>query len=194
MASRTKLVAVLLLAAAMMALAGCGGSKGAGSAPGGAPAATGEQPDGQGAAVKQAPLAIGAKATVGPYSLTVSKVDRMSQIKDVEDKYAPQVAAGGKEFLVLTLDFANDTDKKSGTGPAYFKLADSTGAEYQAFPTNGKDFIFNDEPVPAKGSASTKIAYEAPKDTKGFTLTWEPFVEGGAAGAGGIKNALFRFE
>lgn len=137
---------------------------------------------GEVATEKTALLAIGSKGSVGPYALTVSKAERASEIADPDGKSEPQIAASGKEFLVLTLELANDTDKPSGTGPAYFKLTDSAGAEFEEFQTNGMDFIFNmPEPVPAKGTATTKIAYEVTKGSTGFTLVWEPFVEGAAA-------------
>ncbi len=180
------LVTILLFA---LLLAGCGG--GATTEQGTTPAATdagqpaAEQP------AEAAPLAVGAQGTVGPYSLTVTSAERLAELVDPNGQYDAQKPAAGNEFLVVAIDVANDSDSPAGQGPTSFKLKDAQGTEYQAFPTNTQEYIFNmPGPVPAKGTASTKIAYEVPAGAKGFTLTWEPFVEGATE----QQSAVWEFE
>jgi hypothetical protein len=136
-------------------------------------------------------LGVGDAGTVGPYALTVTEVERLPELVDASGTYDPQIAGAGSEFLVVTVELMNDSDADVGMGPVYFSLKDTAGTPYQAFPTNTQEFIFNmPGPVPAKGTASTRIAYEVPSGSTGYTLTWEPFVEG----VEGAKSATWEFE
>jgi hypothetical protein len=190
MSRATRIAGLLAALALVVPVFGCGPDPASsGGASGGSPAAAG-QADAAGGVAAGKSIALGEKGTVGPYTLTVSAADRPAEIKDPSGKYEARKAAAGKELLVLTLDFGNGTDKPNGVGPAYLRLKDSGGVEYPAFETSSKEFIFNmPGPVPAKGTASTRIAFEIPKGTKGFTLTWTPFVEGAQQ-----SSAVFGFE
>ena len=176
-------LAVVLLALAV--LGGCGDSGGDDAGSGGESAATtpagdaGDTGDMGGDTGEPAALAVGSEGVVGPYALTVTDVGRESKLSDPEGTYDTQVPGKGSEFLVVSVEFKNGTDSPWGVGPAYFALADSAGASYQAFPTNTGDFIFNmPQPIQPQSTVPTKIAYEIPRGTTGFTLVWTPSGEG----------------
>lgn len=169
-----------LAALVLLGMLGCSGTKSAEKPAGGTAVPTAEEAAEGGAeeTAEAAPLAMGDKGAVGPYTTTAKSVERMTEIKDPEGRYDSQVAGDGKEFLIVTIDLANDTDAAWGTGPTSFKLVDGAGTEYNEFPTNTQDFIFNmPGPIEAKGSATTKIAYEVPKGATGLMFTFEPFTQ-----------------
>lgn len=181
-------LAVVMCCVLAVGLAGCGGSGGDATVTGETPAP--EQPAAEQPAASETQQ-VGGTAQVGPYSLSVTGVERTAVLDDPADTYEARNAASGKEFVVVAIEVGNTTADNYGFGPVDFKLADSAGATYDAYPTNTPDYIFNmPGPVPGGGSSTTKIAYEVPAGTKGFTLTWAPFVEG----AEGPTSAVFEFE
>ncbi len=125
------------------------------------------------------PIAVGNKGIIGPYTLTITNVAHETAIRDAEGKRVK--AHAGKEILVLTLKFGNGSESPKGVGPSALKLAVNDGARIQPLQTGGIDFISNMPKIPAKGEATTMIAFEVRKRQSGLTLTWVPFVEGSAA-------------
>lgn len=119
------------------------------------------------------PAAMGQSAQSADWTIKVKAVDRVQAAGGAK-------ASAGNELVVVTIELANGASSDQGTGPAYFKLTDQAGTEFQEAITSDPEFIFNIPlPIAAGETREIRIAYDVATGAGPLSLTFDPFVEGG---------------
>lgn len=113
---------------------------------------------------------VGETATFDDKSITVAEIQRNY---DTGNQFAQPES--GKEFVIVTVNIANNGDSTLDYNTFEFKMQDSNGVQqseaYSAL-TEGK---LNSGSLAKGGKVTGKLAYEVPKDDTGLKLLYQNF-------------------
>jgi hypothetical protein len=111
---------------------------------------------------------VGETATFDGKSITISNVQRNY---DTGNQFARPEA--GKEFVLVTVDIANNGSGTLDYNTYEFKLQDSNGVQQSESFTALSEGKLNSGSLAAGGKVSGKLAYEVPKDDAGLKLIYQ---------------------
>ena len=89
-----------------------------------------------------------------------------------------QKAGSGKAFLVVDLDFQNQTTLGIPLQPDDFKFADPKGTLLTPVPSPPAFNATSEQQLNPGYGSSTAFVYEVPKDASGYVFAYTPEVEG----------------
>ena len=115
-------------------------------------------------------FAVNEKATFDDKSITVTEVQRNF---DTGNQFAQPES--GKEFVIVTVNITNDSDKTLDYNTFEFKMQDSNGVQQNEALTALSDGKLNSGSLAAGGKVTGKLAYEVPKDDAGLKLLYQNF-------------------
>lgn len=113
---------------------------------------------------------VGEKATFDDKSITVTEVQRNY---DTGNQFAQPES--GKEFVIVTVNITNDSDKTLDYNTFEFKMQDSNGVQQNEAFTAISEGKLNSGSLAAGGKVTGKLAYEVPKDDAGLKLLYQNF-------------------
>ncbi|MBH1956064.1 DUF4352 domain-containing protein [Candidatus Saccharibacteria bacterium] len=105
--------------------------------------------------------------------------DKSITIKDVQRNYSTsnQFAQpeSGKEFVLVTVEIANNSKSSMDFNTFEFKLQDSNGVQLNESFTALSEGKLNSGSLAPGGKVTGKLAYEVPKDDTGLKLLYQSF-------------------
>lgn len=113
---------------------------------------------------------VGETASFDNKSLTVTEVQRNY---DTGNQFARPEA--GKEFVIVTVNITNNSDKTLDYNTFEFKMQDSNGVQQNEAITALSEGKLNSGSLAAGGKVTGKLAYEVPKDDTGLKLLYQNF-------------------
>ena len=113
-------------------------------------------------------FAIGETATFDDKSITIANVQRNY---DTGNQFAQPES--GKEFVLVTVDIANNSKSSMSYNTFEFKLQDSNGVQQSESFSALSEGKLNSGSLAAGGKVSGKLAYEVPKDDAGLKLLYQ---------------------
>lgn len=113
---------------------------------------------------------VGETASFDNKSLTVTEVQRNY---DTGNQFARPEA--GKEFVIVTVNITNNSDKTLDYNTFEFKMQDSNGVQQNEAITALSEGKLNSGSLAAGGKVTGKLAYEVPKDDAGLKLLYQSF-------------------
>lgn len=113
---------------------------------------------------------VGETATFGDKSITVTDVQRNY---DTGNQFAQPES--GKEFVIVTVDIVNNSDKTLDYNTFEFKMQDSNGVQQSEAITALTEGKLNSGSLAKGGKITGKLAYEVPKDDAGLKLLYQNF-------------------
>lgn len=113
---------------------------------------------------------VGETASFDNKSLTVTEVQRNY---DTGNQFARPEA--GKEFVIVTVNITNNSDKTLDYNTFEFKVQDSNGVQQNEAITALSEGKLNSGSLAAGGKVTGKLAYEVPKDDAGLKLLYQNF-------------------
>lgn len=113
---------------------------------------------------------VGETATFDDKSITVSNIERNY---DTGNQFAQPES--GKEFVVVTVDIANNSDSTLDYSTFEFKMQDSNGVQQNEAITALSQGKLNSGSLAKGGKVSGKLAYEVPKGDAGLKLLYQNF-------------------
>lgn len=113
---------------------------------------------------------VGETATFDDKSITVSNVERNY---DTGNQFAQPES--GKEFVVVTVDIANNSDSTLDYSTFEFKMQDSNGVQQNEAITALSQGKLNSGSLAKGGKVSGKLAYEVPKGDTGLKLLYQNY-------------------
>lgn len=130
-------------------------------------------------------LEVGETATVKNGKFSVTKVGVTNDIASPEASAllltgetgegtnSSKAPTAGNEFLMVTMTLKNTGSSLThAIAPAYVKLTDSSGKEYEEVKTSGYGGIYNGKPIEAGSEGTTTAVFEVPAGKTGLTLTF----------------------
>jgi len=115
-------------------------------------------------------FAVGETATFDDKSITVTEVQRNF---DTGNQFAQPES--GKEFVIVTVSIANDSDTTLDYNTFEFKMQDSNGVQQNEAFTAISEGKLNSGSLAPGGKVTGKLAYEVPKDDTGLKLLYQNF-------------------
>lgn len=115
-------------------------------------------------------FAVGEKATFDDKSITVTDVQRNY---DTGNQFAQPET--GKEFVLVTVEIANNSKNAMDYNTYEFKLQDSNGVQQNESFTALSEGKLNSGSLAPGGKVTGKMAYEVPKDDTGLKLIYQNF-------------------
>lgn len=113
---------------------------------------------------------VGETATFDDKSITVTNIERNY---DTGNPYLKPES--GKEFVVVTVDIANNGSSTLDYSTIEFKMQDSNGVQQNEAITALSQGKLNSGSLAKGGKVSGKLAYEVPKDDAGLKLLYQNF-------------------
>jgi len=113
---------------------------------------------------------VGETATFDNKSITVTDVQRNY---DTGNQFAQPES--GKEFVIITVNITNNSDKTLDYNTYEFKMQDSNGVQQSEAITALSEGKLNSGSLAAGGKVTGKLAYEVPKDDAGLKLLYQNF-------------------
>jgi len=113
---------------------------------------------------------VGETATFDDKSLTVTDVQRNY---DTGNQFAQPES--GKEFVIVTVNIVNNSDKTLDYNTFEFKMQDSNGVQQNEALTALSEGKLNSGSLAKGGKVTGKLAYEVPKDDAGLKLLYQNF-------------------
>ena len=113
---------------------------------------------------------VGETATFDDKSITVSNVERNY---DTGNQFAQPES--GKEFVVVTVGIANNSDTTLDYSTFEFKMQDSNGVQQNEAITALSQGKLNSGSLAKGGKVSGKLAYEVPKNDAALKLLYQNF-------------------
>lgn len=113
---------------------------------------------------------IGETATFDNKSITVTDVQRNY---DTGNQFAQPES--GKEFVVVTINIANNGDSELSYTTFEFKMQDSNGVQQNEAITALSEGKLNSGSLAKGGKVTGKLAYEVPKDDAGLKLLYQSY-------------------
>lgn len=113
---------------------------------------------------------VGETATFDDKSITVSNIERNY---DTGNQFAQPES--GKEFVVVTVDIANNSDSTLDYSTFEFKMQDSNGVQQNEAITALSQGKLNSGSLAKGGKVSGKLAYEVPKGDAGLKLLYQNY-------------------
>ena len=115
-------------------------------------------------------FAVGETATFSNKSITVTDVQRNY---DTGNQFAQPES--GKEFVIVTLSIANESDSTLTFNPYEFKMQDSNGVQLNESFTALSEGKLNSGSLAKGGKVTGKLAYEVPAGDAGLKLLYQNF-------------------
>lgn len=115
-------------------------------------------------------FAVGEKATFDDKSITITNVQRNY---DTGNQFAQPES--GKEFVLVTVEIANNGKNAMDYNTFEFKLQDSNGVQQSESFTALSEGKLNSGSLAAGGKVTGKLAYEVPKDDTGLKLLYQSY-------------------
>ncbi len=115
-------------------------------------------------------FAVGETATFDDKSITITKVERNY---DTGNQFAQPES--GKEFVLVSVEVANNSKNAMDYNTYEFKLQDSNGVQLSESFTALSEGKLNSGSLAPAGKVSGKLAYEVPKDDAGLKLLYQSF-------------------
>lgn len=115
-------------------------------------------------------FAVGETATFDDKSITITNVQRNY---DTGNQFAKPES--GKEFVLVSVDIANNSKSALDYNTYEFKLQDSNGVQQSESFTALSEGKLNSGSLAPGGKVSGKLAYEVPKDDAGLKLLYQSF-------------------
>lgn len=110
---------------------------------------------------------------------TASFDDKSINVTDVQRNYdtGNQFAQpeSGKEFVIVTVNIVNNSDKSLDYNTFEFKMQDSNGVQQNEAITALTEGKLNSGSLAKGGKVTGKLAYEVPKDDAGLKLLYQNF-------------------
>lgn len=113
---------------------------------------------------------VGETATFDDKSITVSNIERNY---DTGNQFAQPES--GKEFVVVTVDIANNSDSTLDYSTFEFKMQDSNGVQQNEAITALSQGKLNSGSLAKGGKVTGKLAYEVPKGDAGLKLLYQNY-------------------
>lgn len=113
---------------------------------------------------------VGETATFDDKSLTVTDVQRNY---DTGNQFAQPES--GQEFVIVTVNIVNNSDKTLDYNTFEFKMQDSNGVQQNEALTALSEGKLNSGSLAKGGKVTGKLAYEVPKDDPGLKLLYQNF-------------------
>jgi len=113
---------------------------------------------------------VGETASFDNKSLTVTEVQRNY---DTGNQFSQPES--GKEFVIVTVNIANNSDKTLDYNTFEFKMQDTNGVQQSEAFTALSEGKLNSGSLAAGGKVTGKLAYEVPKDDAGLKLLYQNF-------------------
>lgn len=113
---------------------------------------------------------VGETAAFDDKSITVTNIERNY---DTGNPYLKPES--GKEFVVVTVDIANNGSSTLDYSTIEFKMQDSNGVQQNEAITALSQGKLNSGSLAKGGKVSGKLAYEVPKDDAGLKLLYQNF-------------------
>lgn len=113
---------------------------------------------------------VGETATFDDKSITVANVQRNY---DTGNQFAQPES--GKEFVIVTVDIANNGSTTLDYNPYEFKMQDSNGVQQNESLMALSQGKLNSGSLAKGGKVTGKLAYEVPKDDTGLKLLYQNF-------------------
>ena len=113
---------------------------------------------------------VGETATFDDKSITVTDVQRNY---DTGNQFAQPES--GKEFVIVTVDIVNNSDKTLDYNTFEFKMQDTNGVQQSEAITALTEGKLNSGSLAKGGKITGKLAYEVPKDDAGLKLLYQNF-------------------
>lgn len=115
-------------------------------------------------------VAVGEPATVGGVKMTLTAADRKTSLSEFET--APE----GKQYLIVSVQLENTSDKTHPFNPFDFKVQTAGGQVLDpSFTSTGSDLKSGD--LVAGGKTSGTIVMEVPVETGSQYVIWKPGLE-----------------
>lgn len=113
---------------------------------------------------------VGETASFDNKTITVTDVQRNY---DTGNQFAQPES--GKEFVIVTVNITNNSDKTLDYNTFEFKMQDSNGVQQNEAFTALSEGKLNSGSLAAGGKVTGKLAYEVPKDDTGLKLLYQNF-------------------
>lgn len=113
---------------------------------------------------------VGETATFDDKSITVTDVQRNY---DTGNQFAQPES--GQEFVIVTVNIVNNSDKTLDYNTFEFKMQDSNGVQQNEALTALSEGKLNSGSLAKGGKVTGKLAYEVPKDDPGLKLLYQNF-------------------
>lgn len=113
---------------------------------------------------------IGETASFDSKSITVKEVQRNY---DTGNQFSRPES--GKEFVLITVEIANNSSSSMDYNTFEFKLQDSNGVQQSESFTAISDGKLNSGSLAPSGKVTGKLAYEAPQDDSGLKLLYQSY-------------------
>ncbi|MBH2007299.1 DUF4352 domain-containing protein [Candidatus Saccharibacteria bacterium] len=115
-------------------------------------------------------FAVGETASFDDKSITITDVQRNY---DTGNQFAQPES--GKEFVLVTVEMANNSKNSMDYNTFEFKLQDSNGVQLNESFTALSEGKLNSGSLAPSGKVTGKLAYEVPKDDAGLKLLYQSF-------------------
>ena len=115
-------------------------------------------------------FAVGETASFDDKSITITDVQRNY---DTGNQFAQPES--GKEFVLVTVEMANNSKNSMDYNTFEFKLQDSNGVQLSESFTALSEGKLNSGSLAAGGKVTGKMAYEVPKGDAGLKLLYQSF-------------------
>lgn len=115
-------------------------------------------------------FAVGETASFDDKSITITNVQRNY---DTGNQFAQPES--GKEFVLVTVEIANNSKSSMDYNTFEFKLQDSNGVQLNESFTALSEGKLNSGSLAPGGKVTGKLAYEVPKDDAGLKLLYQSF-------------------
>ena len=115
-------------------------------------------------------FAVGEVATFDDKSIKITSVERNY---DTGNQFAKPES--GKEFVLVSVEFANNSKSTMDYNTYEFKLQDSNGVQQSESFTALSEGKLNSGSLAPGGKVAGKLAYEVPKDDAGLKLLYQSF-------------------
>lgn len=115
-------------------------------------------------------FAVGETASFDGKSITITDVQRNY---DTGNQFAQPES--GKEFVLVTVEIANNSKSSMDFNTFEFKLQDSNGVQLNESFTALSEGKLNSGSLAPGGKVTGKLAYEVPKDDTGLKLLYQSF-------------------
>ncbi|MFZ1301294.1 MAG: DUF4352 domain-containing protein [Candidatus Microsaccharimonas sp.] len=113
---------------------------------------------------------VGETASFDDKSITIKEVQRNY---DTGNQFAKPES--GKEFVLVTVEIANNGSSSMDFNSFEFKLQDSSGVQQNESFTALSEGKLNSGSLASGGKVTGKLAYEVPKDDAGLKLLYQSF-------------------
>lgn len=121
-------------------------------------------------AAEKTEFKVGETASFDDKSITVTDVQRNY---DTGNQFAQPES--GKEFVIVTVQITNESDKTLDYNTFEFKMQDSNGVQQSEAITALSEGKLNSGSLAKGGKVTGKLAYEVPKDDAGLKLLYQNF-------------------